>query len=156
LKKPGISRAFSFGPLHSLCFWHNIRNKKAMMPPVFSAIVILVSSLFARPADDASKMVELFKKADSESIAASFSPSLQLTTPGKQGVYSKSQAKMILSEFFSANKPSAAKVTQQGKSENGAHFLVISLSTSTQEFKTTLFYRGSGAGMRIHELKIEK
>lgn len=127
-----------------------------MIPPVFSAIVVLVSSLFARPADDASKMAELFKKADAETISASFSASLQLTTPGKQGVYSKSQAKMILSDFFTANTPSAAKVSQQGKSENGAHFLVISLTTATQEYKTTLFYRGSGSGMRIHELKIEK
>jgi hypothetical protein len=142
--------------LHLTRFWHNIRKQIDMMPPVFTAIVVLVSSIFAKPADDAAKMAELFKKADAETIAASFSPSLQLTTPGKQGVYSKSQAKMILSDFFSTNTPSAAKVSQQGKSENGAHFLVISLTTSTQEFKTTLFYRGSGAGMRIHELKIEK
>ena len=127
-----------------------------MIPPVFSAIVVLVSSLFARPADDASKMAELFKKADAETISASFSASLQLTTPGKQGVYSKSQAKMILSGFFEQNTAVKAKSLQQGKSENGAHFLVIALTTRSGEYKTTVFYRGSGKAISIHELKIEK
>jgi hypothetical protein len=45
---------------------------------------------------------------------------------------------------------------QQGKSENGAHFLVIALTTRSGEYKTTVFYRGSGKAMSIHELKIEK
>jgi hypothetical protein len=81
---------------------------------------------------------------------------VQLTTPGKQGVYSKSQARMILSGFFEQHTPKNAKSIQQGKSENGAHFLVISLSTETGEYKTTVFYRGSGKAMSIHELKIEK
>lgn len=63
---------------------------------------------------------------------------------------------MILSGFFEQNIPKTAKSLQQGKSENGAHFLVISLTARSGEYKTTVFYRGSGKAMSIHELKIEK
>ncbi|MBM3921048.1 MAG: DUF4783 domain-containing protein [Sphingomonadales bacterium] len=127
-----------------------------MLPPIFAAVAALFASITARPAEDANRLTQLFAEGKSEEIASYFSASVQLTTPGKQGVYSKSQAKMILSGFFEQHKPKNAKSIQQGKSENGAHFLVISLSTETGEYKTTVFYRGSGKAMSIHELKIEK
>lgn len=127
-----------------------------MLPPIFAAVAAFFASMTARPAEDANRLTILFAEGKSEEIAAYFSASVQLTTPGKQGVYSKSQAKMILSGFFEQNTPKKAKSLQQGKSENGAHFLVISLTTQSGEYKTTVFYRGSGKAMSIHELKIEK
>lgn len=127
-----------------------------MLPPVFTAIAILVSGMFARHADDTARMVRLFAAGNAAEIAQNFNASVQLTTPGKEGVYSKSQAKMILSDFFSSHAPESAKLTQQGKSENGAHFMALNLKTATADYKVTLFYRGSGNAMRIHELKIEK
>lgn len=151
--KKGPLRAFSFA---NQVFWHNIRTIYEMLPPIFAAIVALFTSMSARPAEDANRLTVLFGDGKSEEIAAYFSASVQLTTPGKQGVYSKSQAKMILSGFFEQNTPKKAVSSQQGKSENGAHFLVITLTTQSGEFKTTVFYRGSGKAMSIHELKIEK
>ncbi|MFN4914198.1 MAG: DUF4783 domain-containing protein [Sphingomonadales bacterium] len=127
-----------------------------MLPPIFAAVAAVFISLAAKPAEDANRLTRLFADGNSEEIANYFSASVQLTTPGKQGVYSKSQAKMILSGFFEQHAPSSAKSLQQGKSENGAHFLVISVSTQAGEYKTTVFYRGSGKAMSIHELKIEK
>ncbi|MBM3399917.1 MAG: DUF4783 domain-containing protein [Bacteroidetes bacterium] len=127
-----------------------------MLPPIFVAVAAAFSALTARSAEDASRLTHLFAEGNSEEIASYFSASVQLTTPGRQGVYSKSQAKMILSGFFEQNIPKTAKSLQQGKSENGAHFLVISLTARSGEYKTTVFYRGSGKAMSIHELKIEK
>ena len=128
-----------------------------MLPPIFAAVVAVFSSFAAKPAEDANKLIRMFAEGKSEEIAASFSASVQqLTTPGKQGVYSKSQAKMILSGFFENHKPTEVKQLQQGKSENGAHFLVLSLKSGQEEFKATIFYRGSGPKLNIHELKIEK
>jgi len=127
-----------------------------MLPPIFAAIAAVFATFTARPAEDANRLTHLFSEGNSVEIAGFFSASVQLTTPGKQGVYSKSQAKMILSGFFEQHPPKSAKSVQQGKSENGAHFLVISLSTQTGEYKSTVSYRGSGKGMSIHELKIEK
>ncbi len=127
-----------------------------MLPPIFAAVASFFASFTARPAEDANRLTRLFGEGKSEEIAAYFSASVQLTTPGKQGVYSKSQAKMILSGFFEHNTAVKAKSLQQGKSENGAHFLVIALTTRSGEYKTTVFYRGSGKAISIHELKIEK
>jgi hypothetical protein len=127
-----------------------------MLPPLFATVAFVFASFTAKPAEDANRLTRLFSEGNSEEIASCFSASVQLTTPGKQGVYSKSQAKMILSGFFEQHTPGIAKAVQQGKSENGAHFLVMTLSTRSGEYKTTVFYRGSGKLLTIHELKIEK
>lgn len=125
-----------------------------MLPPVFAAIAIFFTSVFGQTESD--KMVKLFSEGKSEEISAFFNSSLQLTTPGKDGVYSRSQAKMILADFFSSNAPTQAALKSKGNSDNGAQYIVIDLKTNKESYKVNIFYRGSGNGMRIHELKIEK
>lgn len=125
-----------------------------MLPSVFAAIAVFISSVFGQAESD--KMVKLFSQGKSEEISVYFNSSIQLTTPGKDGVYSRSQAKMILAEFFDGNSPTQAALKSRGNSDNGAQYIVIDLMTSKDGFKVNIFYRGSGNNMRIHELKIEK
>ncbi|MBL7811371.1 MAG: DUF4783 domain-containing protein [Bacteroidetes bacterium] len=127
-----------------------------MAPPIFIALSALVVSIFPGMRTDSDKLLNLFGAGKTKEIAAYFNPSVQLTTPGKEGVYSRSQARMILADFFSENTPADCKLQNQGNSDNGAHFLIMNLKTSQQDFKVSLFYRGSGQSIRIHELKIEK
>lgn len=105
---------------------------------------------------DSEVMVKLFREGNADGIANYFNPSIQLSTPGKEGVFSKAQAKMILSEFFSSNTPTSAVVKSKGNSENGAQFMTIDMVTASSNYKVNISYRGSGNKLRIHELKIEK
>ncbi len=102
------------------------------------------------------RMVKLFSEGNADLLSVYFNPSIQLTTPGKQGVYSRSQAKMILSDFFDNNKPSAASLKSQGNNENGAQYITLDLITSSGLYKINISYRGAENRLRIHELKIEK
>lgn len=126
-----------------------------MLPPIITAFAILLGSLFSvQP--DSDKMVRLFSQGKSGDIAAYFSSSIQLTTPGKEGVYSRSQAKMILSDFFETNEPTQAALHSKGNSDNGAQYIVLNLKTTGGSYKVNIFYRGTGSQVKIHELKIEK
>lgn len=101
-------------------------------------------------------MVKLFSLGKSEEISNYFSSSIQLTTPGKEGVYSRAQAKMILGDFFESNEPTQATLSSKGNSDNGAQFILLVLKTAAGDYKVNIFYRGSGNHVKIHELKIEK
>jgi hypothetical protein len=105
---------------------------------------------------DVDRMVKLLQQGNSQALSIYFNPSIQLTTPGKQGVYSASQAKMIVSDFYETNKPSAAKLTASGNSDNGAQYISVELITVNGNFKVNISYRGSGENLKIHELKFEK
>jgi hypothetical protein len=126
-----------------------------MLPPIFSAVVVFLGSIFGNQTES-DKMVKMFSEGKSEDIALYFNSSIQLTTPGKEGVYSRSQAKMILTDFFDANKPSQAALKSKGNSDNGAQFVFLQMVTNSGTYKVNIFYRGSGNNVKIHELKIEK
>ena len=125
-----------------------------MLPPIFTAVALFMGSVFMQA--DSDRMVKVFAAGDADQISGYFNPSIQLTTPGKEGVYSKSQAKMILSDFFSTNSPSSASLKSKGNSDNGAQFIQLNLVTAKGNFTVNIYYRGSGSKMLIHELKIEK
>jgi hypothetical protein len=126
-----------------------------MLPPIFAAVAVFLGSIFGGQ-PESEKMVKLFSEGKSEDISVYFNSSIQLTTPGKEGVYSRSQAKMILTEFFDANTPSTAALKSKGNSDNGAQFIILNLVTSSGNYKVNIFYRGSGSNVKVHELKIEK
>ena len=127
---------------------------------MIAPLLILFSafSAFFTPSGqgDAEKFVSIFQSGDAANIETYFNPSIQLSTPGKQGVYSRSQAKMILTDFFSSNEPKSAIVASKGQSESGAQYVIIRLKTDESLYKVSLFYRSSQNKIRIHELKIEK
>lgn len=126
-----------------------------MLPPFISSIAVLLGSVLSAHSD-ADKMQTYFATGKAAEISEYFNPSIQLYTPGKEGVYSKVQAKMILTEFFDKTKPAAAGIKTKGYSENGAQYIILDLGTAEGTFKVNIFYRGSGNKLRIHELKIEK
>ncbi len=146
--KIGLEHGAEFG------FGIKLAGIGSMLPPFFSAVAIFLGSVFTQPECD--KMVKLFSQGKSDEISTFFSSSIQLTTPGKEGVYSKSQAKMILAEFFEVNAPKQAALTNKGNSENGAQFILLDLKTAKESFKVNIFYRGTGNSVKIHELKILK
>lgn len=125
------------------------------MIPVFSVIGLFITSLLGIHTDS-DKLVNLFAKGDASELSVYFNASMQLAIPGKEGVYSKAQARMILDDFFENNKPVSAKLSSKGNSENGAQYVTIALSTATEKFKVSVFYRGKDSKLKIHELKIEK
>ena len=126
-----------------------------MVPPFFAMVAYYVGSLFGT-SPDTDHIVKMLSEGKSDEISGYFNPSIQLTTPGKEGVYSKAQAKMILSDFFDNNLPTGAKLKSKGNSDNGAQFVTIELNTGSNSFKVNIFYRGAGPNLKIHELKIEK
>lgn len=126
-----------------------------MFTPLLGTIALLVSSLFSLSLDG-EKMAKLFGEGNAEAISACFNSSIQLTTPGKQGVYSRSQAKMILEDFFETNKTTNAVVKTVGNSDNGAQYISLDLNSTGGTFHVNISYRGTGEKLKIHELKIEK
>lgn len=126
-----------------------------MLPPLIPAVAMFLTSLFSNKTDT-ERLAKLISAGDATQLSVYFNPSIQLTTPGKQGVYSKSQAKMILSDFFDNNKPTSATIKSKGNNENGAQYVTLELNTETGVFKVNISYRGADDRLRIHELKIEK
>ncbi len=124
------------------------------MHKIFTGIfLILTITLTASPVDD--NLAMALKTGNSEEISKHFGNSVDLSIPKNEGVYSKTQAKLILKTFFAKNKPTGFSIVHNGDSKNNSHYSIGNLSTSTGNFRTYILYKEVDKKVTILELKIE-
>lgn len=68
-------------------------------------------------------VVRSINNGDAASVAKYFDNSVEMVLPGKSSTYSKSQAEMILKDFFYSNPVVSFKVLHQG--EKGARNIAL-------------------------------
>jgi hypothetical protein len=121
---------------------------------IFSVLYIAVN--LSAIAMNSERYLKLIRDNDISELSEDFNNSLQITTPGKGGVYSKSQAEIILTDFFSYHQPKSVSLSSRGQSSNGAQFVVLNVNSNRGNVKMSIFYRVNGSISRIHEIKIQK
>lgn len=123
---------------------------KKILIGLFLTLTLVVN---ASPISDG--LASAFKTGNSAEIAKYFGTSVDLSIPNNEGVYSNTQAKLILKTFFEKNKPSDFTVVHNGDSKNSSHYSIGNLKTSKGTFRTYILYKEVNKKVTILELKIE-
>lgn len=100
-------------------------------------------------------LAKLLKEGNAREIARFFNPALTFSVPGHDGIFSQSQAEGFLKRFFEENKPVSFRVSHQGKSADGAHFLIGILTCNTGSFKVYSLMKKMENRERIIQFQIE-
>ncbi|HLY70269.1 MAG TPA: DUF4783 domain-containing protein [Puia sp.] len=79
---------------------------------------------------------------------------VDITLPDKSDTYSKSQAEMIISDFFSNNEVQNFKVKHRGEN-SGTEFCIGILQTRNGNFQTTFFMKQKGDRQLLQELRFQ-
>jgi len=116
----------------------------------FLSITLLFNST---PISD--DLVTAFKNGDSTTIANYFDVSVDLSITENEGVFSNTQAKLVLKTFFLKNKPTDFTVVHNGDSKNNSHYTIGNLKTLKGTFRTYVLYKEVDKKITILELKIE-
>ena len=96
------------------------------------------------------------RSGDSKLIAAYFGTTVDLTITSKEEVYSKSQAELVLRDFFSKNNPKTFSILHKGASKEGMLYAIGNMTTSKGiVFRTSFFLRKSGDKYLMQELRFE-
>ena len=137
---------------------------------IITAFILFASNVVAEPIDTAGKgdtsvaivqdditasIAAAINDGDSKKLASYFNSSIDLTVPGTDGTYSKSQAEMIVKSFFSKYPPVSFKINQQGSSNEGSQFAVGTMSTKTSTFRTYFLIKKIDNVPLIHQLQFE-
>lgn len=124
------------------------------MRQLFTGFLLLLTLvLSATPISD--NLIKALKMGDSEKIAHHFGTSVNLSTPNNEGVYSKTQAQLILKKFFLKHPPSSFSIVHQGDSKNNSSYMIGNLSAAKGSFRTYILYKEADKKLTILELKIE-
>ncbi len=111
-------------------------------------------SLFALPLSNT--IVNALKAGNSGELAKFMDASIDLSIPGNEGAFSKTQSELILKTFFSKNIPSAFKIMHNGDAKNNTHYSIGNLTTTTGLYRVYILYKDANNANTILELRIEK
>ncbi|TDX00102.1 DUF4783 domain-containing protein [Dinghuibacter silviterrae] len=99
-------------------------------------------------------VVNALQSGNAEELSRYFDSYVDLTLPDKRvGSYSKSQAKMVLRDFFDTYKVKGFNVQVKGETENPS-YCIGTLQTRGGDFRTTLFIRQEGEQTLIKEINL--
>ncbi|MEP6583019.1 MAG: DUF4783 domain-containing protein [Ginsengibacter sp.] len=101
------------------------------------------------------EIINAIKTGNATEVSKFFDNSVEITLPGKSNSYSKSQAELVLRDFFSKNPTKNFQVIH--RSDNaGSEYCIGNLETTNGIYRTTIYLRQKGERQVVQELRFEK
>jgi hypothetical protein len=154
--KLGCLPFFGFLPL----LWHvfgkftyvKIATMKKIMGLALLAIPLILLSF--KPAYNIDDVVAAIRAGDAAGLAKFFDERVDISLPDKTDTYSKTQAEMIMRDFFTNKGVLSFEVKHKGE-QGGAQFCVGELKTKQGSFRTHLFMRQRGDRQLLQEIRFQ-
>jgi antitoxin component YwqK of YwqJK toxin-antitoxin module len=115
-------------------------------------LFITISSFIPGSFDE---VIKAIKSGDAAQVSAYFDNTVEITTPDKSNSYSKSQAVMVLRDFFASNTVKDFEILHKS-GNSGSQYCIGNLKTSNGIFRTTIFLKQKGDKELLQELRFER
>ncbi|MFN8247731.1 MAG: DUF4783 domain-containing protein [Ferruginibacter sp.] len=100
------------------------------------------------------EIVAALKDGNATEIAKYFDNTVEITLPDKSNSYSKSQAEVILRDFFNNNPVKSFTVIHKGEN-SGSQFCIGNLVTKNATYRTTVFMKLKANRQILQEIRFE-
>jgi hypothetical protein len=119
------------------------------------SIILLLSSFTQTAGID--EVIIALKSGNASLLAKNFDITVELVIVDKSNTYSKKQAEVVLSDFFSTNTVMAFNVIHKGENA-GSQYCIGTLITRTGSYRTTIYLRSKPGNPVpvVQELRFEK
>lgn len=104
---------------------------------LFTIAVILSSFTFFSSIDE---VITAMKSGNAADMAKFFDNTVEINMPDKSNSYSKSQAELVLKDFFNSNAVKNFTVIHKGDN-SGSQFCIGTLITRNNTYRTTIFMK---------------
>lgn len=116
----------------------------------FSLFLVSFTTFFYSIED----VVAALKAGNAAQLAKYFDNRVDISLPGKSDNYSKSQAEIILKDFFASNGVKNFQVKHKGE-QNGAQFCIGTLVTKNGNYRTKFYMKQKGDQQVVQEIGFE-
>ena len=117
-----------------------------------SIVVALLSSFIIYAGID--EVIAAMKTGNASQVAKYFDNNVEISMPDKSNSYSKSQAELVLKDFFSSNPVKSFEIIHKGENA-GSQYCIGTLQTKNGAYRTTIFMKQKGDGQVLQELRFE-
>lgn len=132
-----------------------MKTKHIVQILVLATFIVLTA--FVVPQDSKEpiqNITEAFNKGSASMVAKHFSSTIEMMILDDENILSKSQAEILLKDFFNKHKPTSFKINHQG-SRGNTSFAIGTLTTSSGNFRVSVFLKKDSANHLIHQLRVE-
>lgn len=119
---------------------------------LYIALFILISSFISL---SFAEVIKAIRSGNSMEISKYLDNTVEITLPEKSNSYSKSQAEVVLHDFFANNLVKDFEILHQSE-KSGSQYCIGNLKTSNGTFRTTIFMKQKGGRDVLQELRFEK
>jgi len=119
---------------------------------VLAMLMCFFSSFIAKTGID--EVIAAMRSGNAALAAKYFDNTVDIGMPDKTNSYSKSQAELVLKDFFINNPVKSFEIIHKGENA-GSQFCIGTLSTKNGSFRTTIFMKQKGEGQVLQELRFE-
>jgi hypothetical protein len=123
---------------------------------IYSFITSLIISLTIQGEIPYSSLEKAFSSNDANAIVAVGKEKILLNILGKEGAYSKSQAGLVIKDFFTKKPGNAFKFIFKGKESSEGSFAIGTYESKGESFRVTIHFKKEGSDFKIESLTIEK
>lgn len=116
-----------------------------------TATILLCSFTIFSSIDE---VVTALKTGNTNQVAKFFDTTVEITMPDKSNSYSKSQAELVLNDFFINNSVKGFEVIHKGEN-GGSQYCIGTLITKNGLFRTTVFMKQKGDKQLLQEIRFE-
>lgn len=100
------------------------------------------------------EVINGIKSGNAAQVAKYFDNTVEISLPGKNNNFSKSQAEVVLRDFFK-NNPVRSFTTIHSGENRGSEFCIGNLVTSSGTYRTTIQMKQKGDAQVLQELKFD-
>jgi len=123
---------------------------------LFTALLFISSFGFSQ-VDITDKVKGHISTGNAKSLSSYFTGNIDLGVEDNEDVYSRTQAEMILKNFFAKNVPSNFTIIHKGSSTMKVAYRIGTLKTKNgKEFRVTFNMKEVGGRYQIHQMQIEE
>ena len=126
---------------------------KIMKTILLSTIITLFLSSFTLLSID--DVINGLRAGNASQVSKFFDNTVEIALPDRSNSYSKSQAELVLRDFFSNTVVKNFEVLHKGDN-SGSQFCIGTLQTRTGEYRVTFYMKQKGDRMVLQELRFEK
>jgi Domain of unknown function (DUF4783) len=126
--------------------------KKTILTTFLGFIFIFTQSFHAAgPLDD---IINAIKKSNTGLLSAYFDNTIEIALPDKNDNYNKTQAEVIIKDFFATNIVKGFNPDHRGNN-NGSEYCIGTLLTEKGNFRLTVFLKQKSGKSLLQEIRIE-
>jgi len=116
--------------------------------------LIVAFASFTGPGSGMGDIVSALKSGNASQVARYFDNTVEITLPEKSNSYSRSQAELILRDFFFNNSIKGFSVIHQGENA-GSQYVIGTLLTKAASYRTTIYMKQKGEKQTLQEIRFE-